>query len=143
MNRVSRKKLPPPAASFEKYVYRIAIATLENSGVAFDITTYKFLQPMDLWEFPKYPSKTIVLPPDIQLVETLLEFISSNEQFLREPGCWLGTWIHPQTQEFYLDIATGCIDLEEAKKLALQASQRQGRKIVAIYNSKRRETVFL
>jgi len=127
----------------EKYSQNIATATLEYGGVAFDLNAGQFFPNRDLWEFPKYPSKTLILPPDIDLVKTLRDFICTNEQYLREPDCWLGTWIHPETREFYLDIATGCIDGSEAKKIALEVSEREGRKIVAIYNSKRKETVYL
>jgi hypothetical protein len=76
-------------------------------------------------------------------VEALKSFISANETFLREPDCWLGTWINPQTRCLYLDITTSCRDLDEARKLALDISAHEGRRIVAIYNSKRKETVYL
>jgi hypothetical protein len=118
-------------------------ATWENGGVAFKLDTHQFLPPMDVWAFPKYPGRTAILPPDINLVEALEKFITCNEKYLKEPDCWLGTWIHPQTHEFYLDIATGCPDLEAAKKMALEVSQCEVRSIVAIYNSKRKETVYL
>jgi len=127
----------------ENYLQEIATATLVNGGAAFKLDTCQFLPPMDVWAFPKYPSRTAVLPSNIDLVEALRGFISTNERFLREPDCWLGTWIHPQTREFYLDVTTSCKDLDEAKKMTLAASQREGRKIVAIYNSKRKLTVYL
>ena len=128
---------------FEKYVLEVAIATLENGGVASKLEPYQFLPPMDIWSFPKYPGKTAILPPEIDLVDGLKNFIAENEQFLREPDCWLGTWIHPRTGHFYLDIATGCDDLDEARRTALEVSTREGRVIVALYNSKRKETVYL
>jgi hypothetical protein len=83
------------------------------------------------------------LPPEADLVEALKSFISTNEGFLREPDCWLGTWINPRTRCFYLDITTSCKDLDEARRLALEISAREGRKIVAIYNSVRKEIVYL
>jgi hypothetical protein len=98
---------------------------------------------MDAWQFPKYPSKTIILPAETDLVEALKSFIFTNEIFLREPDCWLGTWIHPTTRCFYLDITTSCKDLDEARRLALKISAHEGRRIVAIYNSMRKETVYL
>jgi hypothetical protein len=127
---------------FEKYIPEIATTTLENGGVAFNVDTCQFLEPTDMWSFPKYPGRTAILPPTVDLTQALVEFISRNEQFLREPGCWLGTWIHPQTGDYYLDIATGCRNLDEARKKALEASQRDGRKIVAIYNSKQKQTIY-
>lgn len=127
----------------ENYLQEIAATTLTDGGAAFKLDTCHFLQPMDVWEFPKYPNQTAILPSNIDLVEALRGFISTNERFLRERDCWLGTWINPPTREFYLDVTTSCKDLDEAKKMALEASRRDGRKIVAIYNSKRKLTVYL
>jgi hypothetical protein len=41
------------------------------------------------------------------------------------------------------DITTSVLDLQEARKMAVEISNRQGRKIVAPYNAKRNETVYL
>lgn len=125
------------------YVREIAAATLANGGAAFHLDTLQFLPPLDIWSFPKYPGKTIILPSDINLEQALKNYIATNTASLREPNCWLGTWIHPETREFYLDITTGCSDLKVAKRLALEASRRDGRKIVAIYNSKLKQTIYL
>ena len=140
---IGRETLPRLALFLERYIRRIARDTVLNGGVAFDLTSYAFLPPEDRWDFPKYPSKTLILPPETDLAAALSDFIRTNEPFLREPDRWLGTWIHPQTHEFYLDIATGCQDVEEAKKIAMQVSQRDGRQVVAIHNSKRKETIYL
>ena len=128
---------------FDKYVLEVAIATLEQGGVASRPDTYQFLPSTDTWSFPKYPGRTAILPPDVDLVAELKAFIAANEPFLTEPDCWLGTWINPQTNHFYLDVATACADLDEARRTALEVSARAGRKIVALYNSKRKETVYL
>jgi hypothetical protein len=129
--------------SFENYVLEIAIITRNKGGTASRLDGYQFLPSADVWEFPKYPSRTVILPPDADLVEELKKFISTNETYLREPDCWLGTWINPQTGYFYLDVTTSCQDLNEAKRIVLEISNREGRRIVALYNSKRRETVYL
>jgi hypothetical protein len=128
---------------FEKYVLEVAIATLEKGGTASKLDTYQFLAPVDAWEFPKYPGKTVILPPDADLVGALKAFIGENEVYLRETGCWLGTWVNPETRECYLDITTSCRDLDEARRVARGISQREGRKIVALYNSKRKRMVYL
>jgi hypothetical protein len=62
---------------------------------------------------------------------------------LNEANCWLGTWINPRSGEYYLDVATGIADLTEARRTAKRISVEDGRKIVAIFNSKRNETVYL
>jgi hypothetical protein len=128
---------------FEKYVLAIAIVTLENGGSASRLECYRLLPAVDAWEFPKYPARTVILPPDADLVNGLKDFIRANEAFLTEPDCWLGTWTHPQTGCFYLDITTSRTDLEDARQVALEVSCREGRSVVALYNSKRRETIFL
>lgn len=121
----------------------VAIATLEKGGTVSKLDTYQLLPPVDDWKFPKYPSKTAILSSEVDLVDELKNFILANEPFLRESDCWLGTWINPQTQHFYFDITTSHYDFDEAKKMALEISDREGRKIVAIYNSERNEIVYL
>jgi hypothetical protein len=128
---------------WDDHVERIASATIRNGGAAFRLDTCQFLPPMDIWSFPKYPARTVILPQNVDLTRALEGFIATNEVFLRESDCWLGTWVHPSTHDFYFDIATGSRDLEEARKIALEISQRDGRKIVAIYNSLQKKTVYL
>ena len=128
---------------FEKYILEIAAATLEHGGVAFDLNTHRFLPPRDTWSFPKYPARTTILPPDVDLVAALEAFIEGNGPFLCEPDCWLGTWVHPRTGHFYLDVATACDDLDQARSMALAAGACEGRQIVALYNAGRQETVYL
>ncbi len=128
---------------FERYVLEVVITTLECGISTSKLDTYQFLAPIDVWGFPKYPSKTAILPPEVDLVVALKNFISTNRLLLSEADCWLGTWINPGTHHFYLDITTSCDDLDAAKRMALEISDREGRKIVALYNSKRNETVYL
>lgn len=128
---------------FEKYVLEVAIATLEKGVTASKLDTYQFLAPVDAWGFPKYPGQTVILPPEANLVSALKAFIAENEVYLRETDCWLGTWINPETGECYLDITTSCPDLDEARRMAREISQYEGRKIVALYNSKREQSVYL
>jgi hypothetical protein len=130
-------------STFESYIQNVARATFEHGGTASKLEGYELLPLMDAWQFPKYPSKTVILPPETDLAEALKSFISANELFLREPDCWLGTWIHPKTRCFYLDITTSCKDLDEARRRALEISAREGRRIVAIYNASCMETVYL
>jgi len=128
---------------FERYVLDVAIATLERGMTASKLDTYQFLPPVDAWGFPKYPGRTVILPPDANLLEELRRFIEANETYLREPGCWLGTWVNPHTRHCYLDITTSCKDMEKARKMAMDLSAKEGRRIVAIYNSKLDQTVYL
>jgi len=128
---------------FEKYVLEVAIVTLEKGVTASKLDTYQFLSAVDAWGFPKHPGKTVILPPDADLVSELKNFITTNESLLRETDCWLGTWINPQTQHCYLDITTSHPDLNEARRIALEISDREGRRIVALYNSKQNKTIYL
>ncbi len=127
----------------EEYILRVATETIKNGGSASRLNQEKFLPPMDVWSFPKYPSRTKILPPTVNLETELREFAIHNESLLNEANCWLGTWINPRSGEYYLDVATGIADLSEARRMAIKISLEDGRKIVAIFNSKRNETVYL
>ncbi len=122
---------------------RVAAETLKNGGSASRLNEKDFLPPKDVWSFPKYPARTMILPSTVDLAAELQKFVIQNETLLNETDCWLGTWINPRTKEFYLDIATGIVDLDEAVRAAKRISLEDGRKIVAIFNSKSNETVYL
>ncbi len=128
---------------FEKYLLDVAIATLEQGGVTSKVDTYQFLDSIDAWGLPKYPSKTVILPPEADLVEQLRLFIQAHHVDLLEPDAWLGTWVDPLTQRYYLDITLICPVLEEAKREALERSRQEGRTVVAVYNFKLNQTVYL
>jgi hypothetical protein len=128
---------------YTDYILRVAAETIKNGGSASKLNEKDFLPPRDVWSFPKYPARTMILPPTVDLAVELREFITRNEALLNETDCWLGTWINPRTKEYYLDIATGIVDLNEARRAAIRISHKDGRKIVAIFNSKRNETVYL
>ena len=128
---------------FEKYLLEVSIATLERGGVTSNIDTYQFLPPIDAWGFQKHPGKTVVLPPGADIVEELRQFILENNRELHETGAWLGTWIHPSTRCCYLDITAIAPCLEEAKKEASKRSRQDCREIVALYNFKYQQTVYL
>lgn len=127
----------------EEYILRVAAETIKNGGSASRLNEKDFLPPRDMWSFPKYPARTMILPSTVDLALELREFITRNEALLNEADCWLGTWINPRSGEYYLDIATGISGLNEAREAAKRISIEFERKIVAIFNSKRNETVYL
>jgi hypothetical protein len=127
----------------EEYILQVAAETIKSGGSASRLNEKNFLPLMDVWSFPKYPSRTAILPSSVDLAIELRKFIIQNEDFLNEVDCWLGTWINPRTKEYYLDIATGIGDLSEACETAKRISIEDGRKIVALFNAKRNETVYL
>jgi hypothetical protein len=131
------------AYSFERYVLDVAIATLKHGITTSNIDSYQFLEPVDAWGFPKYPGRTAIVPPEEDLVIALKSFIFDNGSYLREPDTWLGTWINPQTDHYYLDITMSYQDFDEAKRIAIEIGVKDGRRIVALYNSRRQETVYL
>ena len=49
--------------------------------------------------------------------------------------------IQTQLERYYLDITTSRKDLDEARKEAIERGKQDGRRIVALYNSKRDQTV--
>jgi hypothetical protein len=128
---------------FQTYISQVVSATMKEGGTASRPKTCEFLPARDLWSFPKYPARTAILPATVNLRDELKNFITANETFLDEADCWLGTWINPASGEYYLDVATGCEDLSEAKDMCAQAGIREGRAVVALFNSKRNETLFL
>jgi hypothetical protein len=128
---------------FAKYISEVTTRTAEQGGTASKPKTLEFLPAMDVWSFPKYPARTAILPYTVDLAHELRKFIQRNEAVLNEEDCWLGTWINPQSGDYYLDVATGIADLAEARRVAMEVSATEGRKIVALFNAKRNETVFL
>ncbi len=128
---------------FEKYVLEVCIATIERGGVTSKIDTHQFFSSSEAWGIPKYPDKTVILPPGTNLPQQITTFISINEGCLKEPDCWLGTWINPSTGNCYLDITAIYSCLEDARREAIFLSQNAQRKIVALYDFKHEETVYL
>jgi hypothetical protein len=129
--------------NFEKYILEVSIATLERGGVTTNPNTYQFLFPIDAWGLPKYPGKTIILPSEANIAEELIRFIQVNTIHLQEPDVWLGTWINPNTQCCHLDITMIYPTLEEAMREAFLRSMHESRTIVAIYNFKQNQTIYL
>ena len=127
----------------EEYILRVVSKTIKHGGSASRPGEENFLPLMDVWSFPKYPSRTAILPSSADLAFELREFVIHNEALLNEADCWLGTWINPRSGEYYLDIATGVADLAEARNAAKRISLVDGRTIVAIFNSKKNEIVYL
>lgn len=128
---------------FAKYISEVAARTVGQGGTASKPKTREFLPAMNVWSFPKYPARTAILPQTVNLAHELREFIQRNEAVLNEEDCWLGTWINPRTGDYYLDVATGIADLADARRIAMEVSIKEGRRIVALFNAKRSETVFL
>jgi hypothetical protein len=128
---------------FERYILDICITTLERGGVTSKLDTYQFLSDIDAWGIPKYPDKTVILPPGANLPHEITAFICANEHDLKEPNCWLGTWIDPRTGHCYLDISTICYGLEEAMRAVSTLSQTAQRRIAALYNFKHEQVLYL
>lgn len=93
--------------------------------------------------FPKYPSKTRILPHDKNLKRTIIEYLDTNSKWLLEPDCFLGIWLNPNSHDYYFDITTAESDENLAIQRAKQVSIMDGRNIVAIYNPLKKKTVFL
>lgn len=129
--------------SFDLYIREIVSRTLRSGGSASKPRTRSFLPALDIWSFPKYPSRTLILPGTENLAEELKLFIAQNGAALAEKDCWLGTWLNPQSGDIYLDIATGVETLEEAYQLAMKTGLEEGRHVVAMFNAKRNRTVYL
>ncbi len=123
---------------FEKYLLDLCIVTLERGGVTSNMITRQFLPPIDAWCVPKYPERTLILPPGANLLSGLREFIQMNSTALHSPDTWLGTWINPFTRCCHLDVTELCPNFDEA----LRKAQKYGQ-VLALYNCKQNQTVYL
>ena len=123
---------------FEKYLLDLCIMTLEQGGVTSNILTRQCLPPIDAWGVPKYPEKTLILPPGANLIRGLRAFIRRNQTLLHGPETWLGTWINPFTNCCHVDVTEIYPDLDEARREALKHSQ-----VLALYNFKHNQTIYL
>jgi hypothetical protein len=130
-------------AAFERYVSEVVAVTRATGMSASKVNTFQFLGRSDTWGFPKHPGRTAILAPEIDVVAAIKVFIAANAQVLAAPDAWLGTWVHPQTGCYYLDITTSRNHLDEARAAAWENSLREGRQIVALYNTWRQEIVYL
>jgi hypothetical protein len=129
---------------FERYVLDVCIATLERGGVTSKLDTHEFISPTDeAWGLPKYPDKTAILPPGADMVQAITAFIHMNRTYLDEPDSWLGTWIDPSTNICYVDITAIYFRIEDAMREAMTLSSKTQRKIVALYDFKREQPVYL
>lgn len=123
---------------FEKYVLDLCIATVERGGVTSNVRTRQLHPAIDAWSVPKYPEKTLILPPGTNLLPGITTFIQKNRAALYLPDSWLGTWINPFTRCCHLDITEIYVDLDEARNQALQRKQ-----VLALYNFKHNQTIYL
>ncbi len=131
------------AEYLEKFLREISNATLERGGVTCNLHTYEFLTCADAWALPKYPERTVILPPEANLIAGLHQFIRANAADLYVANTWLGTWINPLTQVCHLDITEVFSSLEEAGREALRHCQTNEHSIVALYHFKCNQTVYL
>ena len=129
--------------SERSYLERVSELTLEQGWAVSNSVTKEFLHQADAWGFPKYPDRTVILPPDADLIEALGSFIVANAVHLQEANCWLGTWVQPRTGDIYLDITTSCKDLHETLRVTARINATSKRRIIAVYNSSLDKTVYL
>lgn len=127
----------------EKFMLEVSIATLEHGGVTSNLRTQQFLAPIDAWGLPRHPERTLILPPEADIFQELSCFVYANTGYLYAPGSWLGTWINPSTHCCHLDITEICPTLEEARAQALWRNAHSSCTIIAIYNFKKKETIYL
>ncbi len=116
-------------------INQIIRQTIKNGGATYDVFRMQFVEVDDYWYFPKHPSKTKIVNIDV-LEEEIRNFIKDNASFWKEDLVFLGTWVNPNSKKCYLDITTKVVDKDTAKAMSRQVSEKEGRKIVTIYNPK-------
>jgi len=129
--------------SDEKILHLLIRKTNKTGGATADMEKKKLLVPKNAWFFPKYSSKTKIIPLNTNLLKELETFVNDNKGLFLEKNTFLGVWLNPNTQHYYLDVTTSVEDLNFAKKTAKEISIREGRKIVTLYNPKLNKTVYL
>lgn len=116
---------------------------MQSGGASVDVKRQIIVQPQDYWMFPKYPSKTRIIPKTMDLKREIDKYLEDCKVQLHEKGVYFGIWLNPKTNEYYLDITMTVGEMKEAILVAKKISIDEGRKIVAIYNPLRNETVYL
>lgn len=127
----------------ERYLDRVIQLTLTTGGSTTRPGAALAVPPIDSWQFPRHPGKTVIVPAAADLRAAVRAFVQIHTTTLRRPDCWLGTWHNPRDQQIYLDITTSRNDLVEARRIARRLSILEGRRIVALYNQRHHATVFL
>ena len=130
-------------ATSEYFLDKVRDLTLEQGWAVSNPNTHEFLRPVNVWGFPKYPDRTVILPSDADLTASLETFIEVSALHFEESNLWLGTWKRPLTGEIYLDIATSYPELTDALAVTAHISGVSRRKIIAVYNSGLGVTVYL
>lgn len=129
--------------AFKKFLSLTNDEIQKTGGVSASVEQRKLLNPRDSWYFPKYPSRTRIVPQSVNLLIELETFIKDNMELLLEEDTFLGVWLNPNTGHYYIDITTSIDILDLAKKTAKDISQREGRKIVTLYNPSKNKTEYL
>lgn len=126
-----------------KFLTTLLRKTFQFGGVTFKFSDKIFIDKIDTWIFPKYPSKTLIIPIKKISVNVLKFFIFKNYKQLCENNCYFGTWLNLKNNCVYLDINTSFVNKNLAIKIAKKISNTEKRNIVAIYNPKKNSTIYL
>ncbi len=131
-----------PDRSTAALIEQIVRLTLDLGGATVDLRTMRILPAVDAWYFPRFPERTMIVP-QTDLAASVHRFIELHRDTLTDDTIWLGTWINPESHNCYLDLITRNADQHEALRLARSYSRLGGRKIIASYNPRRRQTRYV
>lgn len=94
----------------------------------------------DRWYFPLLPDATeVVLADDLHY--RLDEFMLCHQKRLKETNVYLGVWLNPENDSYYLDINTAERSKPKAIQRAKSINSTSKRQILAMYNPQRDETI--
>ena len=126
----------------EDIIPEIVKRTMHDGGTTIDPQSFAFVEPKDLWYYPKYPSLTQIVDVT-ELPVALGTFLKSNSNHLQEKNIVLGTWLHPHSGKVYIDINTYSKDENIALEDAKRISRYGGRQIVSMYNPLQNKTEYI
>lgn len=129
--------------AFHDLVTQIVRHVSMHGGVTVDCRKQRVVELGDVWLYPKYPSKTLIIPSSEDLFETLAAYLHQYQKLLTDEDCYFGVWLNPKSQAYYLDINTTKTSKDDAITDAVARSKHDGRNIVSIYNPRYAKTIYL
>ncbi|WP_102126105.1 hypothetical protein [Deinococcus planocerae] len=123
----------------------LLLQTIRAAGGATFDPAGRPTNPGARWLYPRHPGQTVIVRASVDWEAPLRHFVETHRSLLGQNSPeWraFGAWIHPEG-DLYLDTVTGRFDREEARREALRVGEREGRRVVALFQFSSERTVPL